>query len=143
VSPGRGGFLAGDSARLTPYFLAYPGALGDERSPASQDSYGGAPEERADAQAKPTRPMSASQSTWMPASIEAPPEASDREDAVTIIFKDGRPPEQIHNYILTRDMLFVGDRHHPDIPVDQLDLSATAKANQDAGVYFHFPDISR
>jgi hypothetical protein len=61
------------------------------------------------------------------------------EDAVTIIFKDGRPPEQIHNYALTRTMLYVRDRHHADIPVDQIDLAATKKANQDSGADFALP----
>jgi hypothetical protein len=65
------------------------------------------------------------------------------EAAVTLIFKDGRPPEQIHNYILTRDTLYVGDRRSSEIPIDQLDLEATAKVNRDAGVDFRVPEGSR
>ena len=65
------------------------------------------------------------------------------EAAVTLIFKDGRPPKQIHNYILTRDMLYVGDRYPSQIPVDQLDLEATAKVNRDAGVEFRLPAGTR
>jgi hypothetical protein len=65
------------------------------------------------------------------------------EDAVTLIFKDGRPPEQIHNYALTRTTLYVRDQHHRDIPVDQLDLAATAKVNHDAGVDFQLPATTR
>jgi len=61
------------------------------------------------------------------------------EDAVTLVFKDGRPPQQIHNYALTRTMLYVRDQHHQDIPVDQLDLAATQKANQNSGVDFQLP----
>jgi hypothetical protein len=61
------------------------------------------------------------------------------EDAVTLIFKDGRPPLQVHNYALTRTMLYVTDAHHRDIPVADLDLDATQKANQDAGVHFQLP----
>jgi len=61
------------------------------------------------------------------------------EEAVTLIFKDGRPSEQIHNYILTPKTLFVQDEHHRIIPVDQLDLAATVKANLDAGVVFQLP----
>jgi hypothetical protein len=60
-------------------------------------------------------------------------------EAVTLVFKDGRPPEQIHNYILTRTTLFVRDQHARKIPTDQLDLAATAKVNQDAGVDFQLP----
>jgi len=61
------------------------------------------------------------------------------EDAVTLIFKDGRAPLQIHNYALTRTMLYVRDQHHQDIPVDQLDLAATQKANLNSGVEFQLP----
>jgi hypothetical protein len=65
------------------------------------------------------------------------------EDAVTLIFKDGRSPEQIHNYALTPTMLYVRDQRHRDIPLDQLDLDATQKVNHDAGVDFQLPKISR
>ena len=61
------------------------------------------------------------------------------EDAVTLVFKDGRPPEQIHNYLLTPITLTVIDQHRRDIPVDQIDLNATAKANLQAGVEFSIP----
>jgi hypothetical protein len=60
-----------------------------------------------------------------------------------LIFKDGRPPMQIHNYLLTRDTLFVGDRHPSEIPVDQLDLGETAKVNRAAGVDFRLPEGTR
>ncbi len=65
------------------------------------------------------------------------------EDAVTLIFKDGRPPEQIHNYVLTRTTLFVGDQRRRAIPTDQLDLVATARVNQEAGVDFQLPEAPR
>jgi hypothetical protein len=61
------------------------------------------------------------------------------QDAVTLVFADGRPDEQIHNYMLTRTTLFVLDQRRQDIPIDQLDLAATAKVNRDAGVDFHLP----
>jgi hypothetical protein len=57
------------------------------------------------------------------------------------VFKDGRPSEQIHNYALTRTDLFVLDQRHRDIPLDELDLAATAKVNHDAGVEFHIPAL--
>jgi len=65
------------------------------------------------------------------------------EDAVTLVFKDGRPNQQIHNYVLTRTTLYVHDQHHRDIPLDQLDLDATQKINHDAGVDFALPQSSR
>ncbi len=61
------------------------------------------------------------------------------EDAVTLIFKDGRPPLEIHNYALTRTTLYVTDAKHRDIPVADLDLAATQKVNEDAGVHFQLP----
>ena len=68
---------------------------------------------------------------------------AETEEMVTLIFKDGRTPEQIHNYILTKDTLFVGDQYHRQIPIDQLDLSATVQVNRDLGVDFHLPAGSR
>jgi hypothetical protein len=123
-----------------PYFLAYPVVIGDSDSPAPQttvaEGYGQQPDEHAwpAAPSSPTR-IASVQSRQ---SVDL-----DSEDAVTLIFKDGRPPELIHNYILTRSTLYVGERHHPDIPVDQLDLVATAQVNRDAGIDFHLPDAHK
>ena len=71
---------------------------------------------------------------------QAEPEA---EDAVTLEFKDGRPAEQIHNYLLTRTTLYVQDGRRREIPVDELDLAATAKVNHEAGVDFQLPGAAR
>lgn len=60
-------------------------------------------------------------------------------DAVTLVFKDGRPPETIHNYALTRSTLYVTDGRRREIPVADLDLAATEKANREAGVSFELP----
>lgn len=75
-------------------------------------------------------------------SVEAPSPPSQvpaSENATTIIFKNGRPSEQIHNYALTRTTLYVLDQRHQDIPLDQVDLAATEKANRDAGIEFRVP----
>jgi hypothetical protein len=69
----------------------------------------------------------------------SPPLPSASEEAVTLVFKDGRPTEQIHNYILSRSTLYVLDQSHRVIPTDLLDLTATAKVNHDAGVDFQLP----
>ena len=88
-----------------------------------------APKEQASAEPQPT---------------PAPPApALENEDAVTLIFKDGRPSEQIHNYALTRTTLYVRDQHRRDIPVDQIDLAATQKVNHDAGIDFHVPGAAQ
>jgi hypothetical protein len=65
------------------------------------------------------------------------------ESAVTLIFKDGRPSQQIHNYMLTRTTLYVQDEHRQEIPVADLDLPATQKINQAAGVDFQLPGSAR
>lgn len=122
-----------------PGYLAYPDALGDDDSSAPQNSAQPGNDQQPDDQGPPPWPYGSSQPA--PSSVQPPPAAG--EDAVTLIFKDGRPPEQIHNYILTRDTLYVGDKHHANIPVDQLDLNATVKVNQDAGVDFHLPGSPR
>lgn len=83
---------------------------------------------------------------YAPAPQPAPPAASPVQnapgsaDAVTLIFKDGRPPEQIRNYLATRTTLTVIDgSRHRDIPVAELDVPATIKANRDTGVGFQLP----
>jgi hypothetical protein len=62
---------------------------------------------------------------------------------VTLVFKDGRPNERIQNYLLTAKTLSVLDQHRREIPVDQIDLGATAMVNRDAGVEFAVPDADR
>ena len=124
-----------------PYSLAYPYGMGYDDSAASPNSapagsdgpYGYDAESAPQEQSAPRMPYS-------PASDQAQPSpAPESAEAVTLVFKDGRPPEQIHNYILTRTTLLVRDQHPRNIPTDQIDLAATAKVNQDAGVDFQLP----
>jgi hypothetical protein len=69
-----------------------------------------------------------------------PQPAPKAEAGVTLIFKDRRPPETIHNYMLTQTNLMVikGQRQY-DIPVAELDVAATEQANKAAGVVFQLP----
>ena len=71
----------------------------------------------------------------------AEPQSMRTEDppTATLIFKDGRAPEQIHNYMLSRNTVFVMDKPQREIPVAQLDVAATEKVNRDVGVDFHLP----
>jgi hypothetical protein len=82
---------------------------------------------------------------YNPSAYGAPPPSPETaaESTVTLVFKDGRPVEQIHNYILTRRMLYVRDEPHRDIAVDQLDLAATEKMNHGADVDFQLPTVAR
>jgi hypothetical protein len=60
--------------------------------------------------------------------------------ALTVVFNDGRPPEQIHNYLLTADTLTVLDAQYRQIPLAQIDVVATQRANRTSGVDFRVPD---
>lgn len=65
-------------------------------------------------------------------------------DKVTLIFKDGRPPEEIENYLATRSTITVIEgRRHREIRVADLDLPATIKANQETGVGFQLPSSAK
>ncbi len=63
----------------------------------------------------------------------------DDSSPVTLVFKDGRPRETIHNYALTRTTLYVADARHQEIPVAALDMAATERVNRAAGVSFELP----
>jgi len=131
---------------VSPYSLGYPYGDGYDDSSAPPDNGSGyAPEgyeaEPDQGQYQQQQPPLAS---WQPAPEAARPAPSPAsEEAVTLIFKDGRPAEHIHNYLLTPSTLYVGDQHHRAIPTEELDLVATAKANQDAGVDFQLPNGTR
>ncbi|HEX5284858.1 MAG TPA: hypothetical protein VFW30_12125 [Bryocella sp.] len=65
-------------------------------------------------------------------------------DTVTLIFKDGRPPEQIQNYLATRTTLTILDKgHRREVALNDLDLPATMKANRETGVNFELPATAR
>jgi hypothetical protein len=85
---------------------------------------------------RPAYPAGTAPSTVVPAAPVAP--VGD-EDAVTLVFKDGRPVQHIHNYAMTRTTLYVQDQRHREIPIEDLDLAATVKANREAGVSFSVP----
>ena len=130
---------------LDPGYLGYPDTTADDDSQAAPDYGGGAPNYAAGYDNPPPYPQQPAPATPY-LSYTRPPQASaalPNEDAVTLIFKDGRPPEQIHNYAMTRTMLYVRDQHHRDIPLDQLDLDATENVNHKAGVDFQLPELSR
>ncbi len=90
---------------------------------------------------EPPAPNDASRPGYSAAPAPAPePESL---DAVTLVFKDGRPSQQIHNYLLTRSTLYVRDQQRREIPVDELDVEAMQKTNRAAGVEFQLPGEAR
>ena len=69
----------------------------------------------------------------------ASPDLQDQPE-VTLLFKDGRPPQQVQNYAVTRTTLYVLDgARRREIPLNQLDLPKTEKTNHDAGIDFEVP----
>jgi hypothetical protein len=82
-------------------------------------------------------PSSSSRPAYQRPFLPTPEPAA--ESAVTLVFKDGRPAEQIHNYMLTRTTLYVQDAQRREIAVADLDLTATEKVNRDSGVEFQLP----
>ena len=62
---------------------------------------------------------------------------------LTVIFKSGRDPVKMQNYMLTANALTDLDaRHYEQIPIDQIDIVATRWANTAAGVRFEIPTAS-
>jgi hypothetical protein len=129
-----GGYAANDG------YGGYGGYGGDV--PAPYREYGQqpyAPEGYDDQQAAPPassgRPAYNGQAAVSGASGSTPA----REDTVTVIFKDGRPSEQIHNYLLTSTTLTVLDAAYRRIPLDDVDVAATVATNRAAGVDFRVP----
>jgi hypothetical protein len=134
-SPYRPEIVYGNPGWVSPYILDYPDSFDNDDSQAGPvDSVGGydapPPEQN---QPEPPR-------VFPPASDLSPAPSANSDVAVTLVFKDGRPPEQIDNYLLTRTTLYVLDQRRRVIPLDELDLVATGKVNHDAGVDFHLPD---
>lgn len=62
---------------------------------------------------------------------------------LTVIFKGGRAPEKIQNYMVTAKSLTDLDAgHYEQIPLDQIDIAATAHANSANGLDFQVPGAS-
>jgi hypothetical protein len=57
-----------------------------------------------------------------------------------LIFKDGRPATQVHNYALTATTLYALDgESRQEIPLSLLNVPATIEANRATGVDFALP----
>jgi hypothetical protein len=63
---------------------------------------------------------------------------------LTVIFKGGRTPEKMQNYMVTSTALTNLDgEHFEKIPLDQIDVAATQQANRSSGIDFQVPASSR
>jgi hypothetical protein len=109
-----------------------PAAYGYIQPEDQPQPYGLDPQQPAEIIRPALRPTPRSGTTARPEPAPAP--------ATTLIFKDGRAPEQIRNYIATRSTVTVIDGpRHRDIPVADLDLPATISANRNSGAGFQLP----
>jgi hypothetical protein len=65
---------------------------------------------------------------------------SEPEQLLTVIFKNGRAPIEVKNYMMTAKVLTdLDSEHYEQIPLDQIDLAATKRFNTFAGVDFQIP----
>ena len=79
-----------------------------------------------------------------PAAAPAGPTAPEPERLLTVIFKSGRAPTMVRNYLMTTKVLNdLDSQHYEQIPLDQIDLAATLRINNAAGVDFQVPGASR
>lgn len=84
------------------------------------------------------RPSETARQPYAAAQVSPVPEAP-----LTLIFKDGRTPEEIQNYIVSSTSLTDLDRgHYRQIPLAEIDIVATAKINRVNGVFFRVPGES-
>lgn len=135
-----------------PAYMYYPGFYGDSYydDSAAQPYYNPSagpynpPPDPTEPEPPPAyTPWPESSPTPAPSSEPPSSAAVNLTAPVTLVFKDGRPPEKIHNYLLTATTLSVLDQGRREIPVDQIDLPATAATNRKAGVDFALPGASR
>jgi hypothetical protein len=63
---------------------------------------------------------------------------------LVVIFKTGRDPMKIQNYLITAKVLTdLDSQHYEQIPLDEINLAATQNFNKVAGVDFQIPTASR
>ncbi len=72
------------------------------------------------------------------AAAPAPAPESKPADPTVLVFRDGRKQE-VSNYAIMGQVVYVFDDHTKKIPLADLDLNATVKANDDRGTEFALP----
>ena len=74
-----------------------------------------------------------------PAQSHDSDQSEELQPATILVFKDKRSPELVHNYAIVGSNLFVMGKSHRKIALSDLDLVATSRANEDAGLDFKMP----
>lgn len=108
--------------------------------PAPYPDYGyGAPGE---APYPPEAPPASAQ--YQPRAFAEPAASSAPQQALRVIFKSGRAPVKMQNYMMTAKVLTdLDSQHYEQIPIDQIDVLSTQWANSAVGVRFEIPGVSR
>jgi hypothetical protein len=96
-------------------------------------------------EAAPNDSEQAPRMTYQAQDVPPPPPGAPEplpQAAITLVFKDGHS-QQVHNYALTKTMLYVLDDaasgRRPGIPLDTIDVAATERTNQASGLDFSIP----
>ena len=121
-----------------------PNAYGDPGAPAYPaypDGY--APGQADPSQRMPPGPYAVPYQPLPQPTAALPQQPLRNEEPVTLVFRDGRPVQQIHNYALTRTTLVVMDGRRREIPLAQLDIPETERINREAGVEFTTLGVNR
>jgi hypothetical protein len=87
------------------------------------------------------QPMNAPPRVNYAGSTASTPQA---EEALTVVFNNGRAPATIRNYMMNAKALTdLDQQHYEQIPLDQIDIAATERANRARGLDFQVPNASR
>jgi hypothetical protein len=132
-----------------PYYYNPYAYDGDESAPADdaaeEDQYQGGPtifDRRGSGTSQHARFVDDDPAPRAPA-LQADDDPVSNQPDTVLIFKDGRQIE-VANYAIVGGTLFdLSEGHHQKIPLSELNLTATAKENDDRGIDFQVPAVSR
>lgn len=111
-----------------------PASSSDESANAAPQGYDPAPEQEQPVYREEYEPAAATP--------VLPTPVSDTQRVTTVVLNDGRSV-QIQNYALTPTTLYVLDAQRRDIPLGEIDIAATQKANRAVGIDFQVPKIAQ
>jgi len=136
----RSTYLAPGLLNYWPYELGYPEFSGYYNTETNASTSSASQQDVQDyAQAQDNTPAESYRPQYQPNTPSAPPAS---EPELTVIFKDGHSL-QIRNFALTGSTLIVLDEaasgRERRIPLDQVDVPATARSARDAGLDFTPP----
>lgn len=147
------GYGYGGGAYIAPYYVPMVDAsYGSDSGSSGPYVYSGPPSEQTLHVVIDT-PAAKSRATDDEEAYAAPPRSKEDSDAdsardarpidpTVLIFRDGHRQE-VSNYAIMGQTVYVFDAHAQKIALSDLDVSATVKANDDRGVEFHIPTAKK